>query len=139
NISITFGILAQFVWDRASNINPDDRKLELAQLKTILLATINEDEKWYWDVLDQWKTLKPIQVFNIGEFYQVIDATRHCRHQSRLSSHDAIWIAILQSYINFGTIAPDFKRKAIYEYLWLRLRPLSAFDTPKGDLLGEAS
>lgn len=137
NISSIFGMLNTAAWYKASAENPEERKLTLNELKETLLQSANDSDKWYWQIAERLNGVTAIPHFAIGEFYEVIDATRHCRQQPYLTMHDQQWLSILKIYIDSVEIADDFKRKAIYEYLWLRFRPIDYYTKPKGDLFGE--
>jgi len=137
NLASIFGMLNTTAWHKASSGNPANRKLILAELKEILLQSTSDSDKWYWEIVERWDGVKTIPQFVIGEFYEVIDATRHCRRHPYLEMHDQQWLSILKIYIESVTMTDDFKRIAIYEYLWLRLRPIDIYTEPKGDLFGE--
>lgn len=136
NLASIFGVLNTTTWYKASSGNPDERKLILSELKEILLQSANDSDKWYWQIAERWDGVNAIPQFVIGEFYEVIDATRHCRQHPYLTMHDQQWLSILKIYIDNVAMTDDFKRAAIYEYLWLRLRPIEYIE-PKGDLMGE--
>lgn len=137
NLSTTFGLLHTIAWEKASLKNPDDKKLTLSELQEILLQSANNDDKWYWQIFDRWEGVTAINHFVIGEFYEIIDATRYCRWNPYLLKHDSIWLSILKLYIDKTEILENFSRTAIYEYLWLRFRPIDFYAKPKGDLVGE--
>ncbi|MCB9250837.1 MAG: hypothetical protein H6605_00075 [Flavobacteriales bacterium] len=137
NISSIFGMLNTAAFYKASAENPEERKLTLSELKETLLKSANDIDKWYWQIAERWEGVTAIHHFAIGEFYEVLDATRHCRQHLYLKMHDQQWLNILKIYIDNNEIADDFKRIAIYEYLWLRFRPIDYYTKPKGDLFGE--
>ncbi|MBW7941047.1 MAG: hypothetical protein H3C64_01320 [Candidatus Kuenenia stuttgartiensis] len=137
NISSIFGMLNTIAWDKASSENTEGRKLTSDELKETLLQSANDSDKWYWQVAERWKGGTAIPGFTIGEFYEVIDATRHCRQHPYLTMHDHLWLNLLKIYIDNVEMDDVFKRKAIYEYLWLRFRPTDYYTEPEGDLLGE--
>jgi hypothetical protein len=127
NLSTTFGLLHTTAWEKASLKNPDDKKLTLGELQEILLQAANEDDKGYWQIFDRWEGVTAINNFIIGEFYEILDATKH----------DSQWLSILKLYIDKTETLESFSRTAIYEYLWLRFRPIDFYAKPKGDLIGE--
>ncbi len=137
NLASIFGMLNTTAWYKASSGNPEERKLILSELKGILLQSANNSDKWYWQIAERWNGVYAIPQFVIGEFYEVIDATRHCRQHPYLTMHDQQWLSILKIYIGNVAMTDDFKRIAIYEYLWLRFRPIDFYTIPKGDLFGE--
>lgn len=137
NIAATFGLLHSIAWEKASEKNPDDRKLTLVELKEVLLQSANDNDKWYWAVFERWKEVEAFDHFTIGEFYEVIDATRYCRQHPYLIKHDDQWKKILKIYIDKIEMADEFRRTAIYEFLWLRFRPIDFYTKPAGDLFNE--
>lgn len=137
NLPSIFGVLNTTAWYKASSGNPKERKLTSNELREILLQSAKDSDKWYWQVTERWNDVTAIPQFVIGEFYEVIDATRHCRQHNYLTMHDLQWLSILKIYIDNVAMADEFKRTAIYEYLWLRFRPIDFYTKPKGDLFGE--
>lgn len=137
NLAANFGLLHNTAWEKATAKNPDERKLTLAELQEILLQSANEKDNWYWQVFERWKKVESVEHFNIGQFYEVIDATRHCRQHPYLRKHDDLWKSILKIYIDKVKLPDDFRRTAIYEFLWLRFRPINLRKKPAGDLVGE--
>lgn len=137
NLSTTFSSLQSTAWEKASNKKSDDKKLTLNELRQILLESSNDDDKGYWQIFDRWEGVTAINNFIIGEFYEVIDATRHCRWHPYFLKHDQEWLSILKLYIDKVEIGEDFSRTAIYEYLLLRFKPIDFYAKPKGDLVGE--
>ncbi len=85
---------------------------------------------------ERWKGVTKIEHFIIGEFYEVINASRHCRRHAYLSNHDKYWLNLLKFFMGKPNLEKRFLREAIYEYLWLKLRPDEKFKLPMGDLLG---
>lgn len=137
NLPSIFGELHTFVWDKATQSDIADKKLTPEKLKQLLLKSSNEADKWYWEVYDRWKEVDGIGRFVIGEFYEAIDGARHCRITKHFSKHREEWLKILELYIDKEGIDDDAKRIAIYEYLWLLLRPLKIREIPKGNLKGK--
>lgn len=137
NLSSVFGELHTFVWDKSSQTNITDKKLTLEELNQLLLKSSNEADKWYWQVYKRWKNIDELDQLVIGQFYEAVDGTRHCRLNKHLSKHRELWLKIMELYINMNGIDEDVKRTAVYEYLWLLLRPLNIRDVPEGDLKGK--
>jgi hypothetical protein len=135
NMQSAFGVLYKSASLKASAIKIEDRKLTNALLEKSLLKISGEEDKVYSEVYEKWESFKSIDRFNIGEFYEVLNATRFCRRSSYLTGHDNIWLPILTAY-NSLPISLDFKRKAVYEYLWLKFRPDDNFKLPTGSLKG---
>jgi len=137
NLSSIFGELHTFVWDKATQSDIEDKKLTSEELNQLLLKSSNEADKWYWEVYNRWKDVDGIERVVIGEFYEAIDATRHCRTTRHFSMHKEHWLKIMEFYIAREGIDNDFKRTAVYEYLWLLLRPIDIREIPEGNLKGK--
>ena len=136
NSKAVFGILYKEVSLRASNEQPEQRKLNSSELEIILIDCGDKEDKWYVEVFERWKDIKEIEYFKVGEFYEVINASRYCRRHKYLASHDSHWLNLLSYFIDNLKIRKEFTREAIYEYLWLRFRPDGKFKLPTGDLFG---
>lgn len=137
NLPSIFGELHTLVWNKATSIKIIDKKLTIDELKDVLLSSSNEQDKWYWTVYERWKDIDDINDFVIGQFYEVIDASRHCRVKRYLTQHKKDWLKLLKLYIDNTEVEDNFKRVAIYEYIWLLLRPINYREIPEGDLKGE--
>jgi hypothetical protein len=136
NLKSIFGILYKEVSLRASNQEPNDRRLTSSELELLLVDTGDKEDKWYVEVFERWKVIKEIEHFRVGEFYEIINASRYCRRYKYLKSHDSHWLNLLSSFIHKLKIRKEFRREAIYEYVWLRFRPDGKFKLPTGDLFG---
>lgn len=137
NLDAIFGILYKEVSIKASQQEPDERKLTISKLEKLLLSSGTKDDKWYSEIYEAWKPVQKIDTFLIGEFFEILSATRYCRRNKYLSSHDGDWFRLLDFYINKLAIPNELKKKAIYEYLWLKFRPIDYHSVPEGDLTGE--
>jgi hypothetical protein len=137
NLPSIFGELHTLAWNKATNTKIEDKKLTLNELNDVLLRSSNDQDKWYWLVYERWENIDEIKDFVIGQFYEVIDATRHCRVTKYLTQHKEDWLKLLKLYIDNPKIDDNFKRVSIYEYLWLLLRPINYRETPEGNLKGE--
>jgi hypothetical protein len=131
-----FGVLYKEVSLKASNQEPEQRKLTNKELEVLLINSGDKDDKWYIEIYEKWKDVATIDDFIIGEFYEIINATRYCRRHKYLSSHDGHWLNLLHFFIEKLDIRDEFRREAIYEHLWLRFRPDDKFKLPTGDLFG---
>ncbi len=136
NNQAVFGILYKEVSLRASNQEPELRKLTTNELDILLIDSGDKEDKWYVEVFERWKEVKEIEHFRVGEFYETINASRYCRRHKYLSNHDTHWLTLLQYFIDKLDIRKEFRKEAIYEHLWLRFRPDGKFKLPTGDLLG---
>lgn len=135
NLSSVFGELHTLIWDKTTSTQIEAKKITLEDLSGVLLGISNTEDKWYWDIYERWRDVEKIEVFNLGQFYEVIDASRHCRVTRYLTKHKSQWLRLLNLYIE--NTDDSYKRVAIYEYLWLLLRPLDKREIPDGDLTGE--
>lgn len=135
-VSSVFGLLTNVVWSKASEQNPDNRKLQISELDYHLISLGTDDDKWYLSVFEKWKDIKEIDHFLIGEFFEVLDAARHCRRNKYLFDHSPIWINLLDIFIHKLPIEREFKLKAIYEHIWLRIQFVGIYEKPKGNLKG---
>lgn len=135
-IASVFGLLSNVVWEKASEPNPDNRKLLLSEIEYHLLSLGSDEDKWYLNVFDKWKEIKGIDHFLIGEFFEVIDAAKHCRRNKYLFDHSATWLNILDIFIQKLPIERGFKLKAIYEHIWLKIQFVGLYEEPEGNLNG---
>ena len=136
NKQAVFGVLYKEVSLRASNQEPEQRKLTTSELELLLIDSGDKEDKWYVEVFERWKEIKEVEDFRVGEFYEIINASRYCRRHKYLSSHDTHWLTLLLFFIDKLNIRKEFRKEAIYEYLWLRFRPDGKFKLPTGDLFG---
>src|SRR5690606_35293212 len=65
----------------------------------------------------------------------VLFAAKHCRRNSYLGGQSELWLKLLSLYLNHPEILRKLKREAIYEIVWLTLRP-SFDELPKNNLKG---
>jgi hypothetical protein len=136
SLQSVFGILYKEVSLKASNHNPDDRRLTITELEKLILNAGDEEDKWYSAVFDKWKDIKGLDVFNLGEFHEILNAARYCRRNKYLSGHNDTWIDILNIFIIKLSIKKDFQNKAIYEIIWLSFSIYDIHERPAGDLTG---
>ncbi|OAV75012.1 hypothetical protein Barb7_01419 [Bacteroidales bacterium Barb7] len=137
NRTIIFGVLYKEVSLKSSEENPENRNLSRENLELLLLALGTEKDKWYAKVYEEWREINEINVFHIGEFFEILDASRYCRWNNSLNLHDGQWINLLSFFIFKISIHKKFQPLAIYEYLWLKYRPdYNHYKEPIGDLLG---
>ncbi|MBB5643987.1 hypothetical protein [Pedobacter cryoconitis] len=121
------------------SLNPDEEssKINNQLLDILLLGTGNKDQQWYANTFDKWKDVKKVDRFNIGVFFELISAVRHCRWEMGKTEHLEIWLPILVLYIEHRDIIVSCKRKAIYEFLFLLLSPDLEEGTTKYDFEGQ--
>ncbi|MBT2557991.1 hypothetical protein J7E24_09360 [Hymenobacter sp. ISL-91] len=130
------GILCMRVDIKASEQAPEDRKLLNQELTNLLLQAGTLEDLWYHDVFIKWNEIGQPADFRLGEFYEVLQAVSYCRAAKNLQSHDAFWIGLLTWYITQLESQPEFRKKGLYELLWLRMRPTEYLVPALGDLFG---
>lgn len=136
DVSSIFGLLYNAVWVKASESNPENRKLTNTELEFHILNNSRIDKnKWYIETYNKWKDVDKINIFLIGEFYEIIDAVRHCRRHKYLFNHSDLWLKILDWYINNTDTPTEFKMIALYEYIWLQIKFSKHDEPPLGDLM----
>lgn len=133
--SLVFDRLRGVVGDKSIQTEPRCRLLTNELLDNLLLSLGSKDDKVYLETYELWKNVKDITRFNIGEFYQVLLAAKHCRRNSYLVEQSKLWLYLLRTYCNHADILRKLKREAIYELIWLTLRPSVAV-APKNSLKG---
>lgn len=130
-----FGILYKHVALASSAPNPEDRKLTLALLTSLLLRAGTEQDQWYEEVLRKWQQLEQPADFRLGEFFEVIQATKYCRWSKNLRAHDAFWLGLLDWYLA-NEAAAQFRQNALYERIYLQLQANDYHEAPQGTLHG---
>lgn len=114
-------MLINEVWERSIQDNPEKRKLTNDLLDSILLGAGDKEDKWYVGVLELARQTSKVQLFLPGEFQLVINGTRYCRWNLTDDSHKPLWLGLLKQYILLPDAPVVSKRKAIYEYIFLKL------------------
>lgn len=122
---IVFDKLRGIVSDKSMTSEPEDRKLTNDLMTYALLNLGEKDDKQYNLVHQNWKSITKINHFTIGEFYEALYAAKHCRRNIYLKDHSSIWLNILIEYYSHSGTPSEQKREAIYELLWLTLRPVA--------------
>lgn len=133
--SLVFDRLRGVVGDKSMQTAPHDRLLTNELFDNQLLSLGSKDDKIYLESYELWKDVKDIPNFNIGEFYQVLFAAKHCRRNSYLGEQSELWLNLLTIYLNHSDILRKLKKEAIYEIVWLTLRP-SVDEAPNKSLKG---
>lgn len=136
NLQSAFGILYKAVSLKSTAPKPEERKLVLSELERLILDVGTTEDKWYGEIYEKWRSIKKIERFNVGELYEILNAVRYCRRHAYLTTHDEHWLALLKIFISNLPIINEFRRSAIYEYLWLKFRPDKEFKLPTGNLIG---
>lgn len=138
-----FGVLLEHVFTRTSQENEENRKLTNEDLEKIILNIGTSDDKWYSSKYDYYKNIEPPTEFRIGEFFEVLDLAHYCRRKKYLHKHKEVWNSFLIFYSRNVDIKTDFRRKAIYEIVFLNnefyevdYENLNERNRPKGELFG---
>lgn len=118
-----FDRLIWVIGEKSMGTSPSERMLTNKLLELQLLNLGDKDDKFYGNSLDIWKGIKSIDYFHIGEFYQVLSAAKYCRRNTYLEIDSDHWLQLLMVYYMHTAIPRRFKREAIYEIIWLTLRP----------------
>lgn len=133
-LSSIMGVLYLAVSDRAIQDLPENRVLDAGLLDKLVLEHGSEEERWYIAQYEKWSKLPEIEYFSIGEFYEIVDATQHCRRSRNVWKHIQLWKLHLESYCALDGVPLGFKRKALYEVAWLCLKSDSETFQPEGSL-----
>jgi hypothetical protein len=118
--NIYSSLLVNEVFQRSIQDDPEDRKLTRELLDAVLLNAGETEDKWYSAAMQQFSGTN-IQHFYQGEFQTAISATSYCRWNQLDDSHKSIWLSVLKVYINLDETPVANQRKAIYEYLFLKI------------------
>jgi len=114
-------LLVDEVHRKSIQDNPEDRKLTNELLDSILLSAGSKDDIWYAEVVRHARENSTVEKFFPGEFQNTIAATRYCRWENLDDGHKVVWQKILEQYIALADIPTESKKKAIYEYLFLKI------------------
>lgn len=132
---IVFDKLRGIVSDKSMALDPEERKLSNDLMTQAVLDLGSHDDKSYNKDYEAWKDVEKITHFNMGEFYQVLYAARHCRRKKYLIDHGPKWIMLLLEYYNNAQTPAEEKRELIYELVWSTLRPFPN-EEPENSLKG---
>lgn len=138
-----FGVLLEHVFTRTSQVDKENRKLTNEDLEKIILNIGTSDDKWYSSKYDYYKNIACPIDFRVGEFFEVLDLVNYCRRKKFLHKHKDTWNPFLTFYSRNVNIEDDFRRKAIYEIVFLNnefyevdYENLNERNRPKGELFG---
>ena len=119
-IDVYFALLLQEVMHKSIQDEPEARKLTKDQLDLVLLSAGEDDDKWYVEIFQQFNGYAP-EIFLAGEFQAVVSAASYCRWKNIFDGHREIWLNLLMYYIGSADIPLISRRKAIYEYTFLKI------------------
>ncbi|AKP53761.1 hypothetical protein [Cyclobacterium amurskyense] len=114
-----FAVLLDAVFMVINEELGSERKLTYDQLEQNLLSIGDNEDKWYSGRYNYYKIIDPIDEFRIGEFYEILDLANYCRRKKYLHKHKDIWNPFLIYYTRSIKINPLFRRKSIYEIVFL--------------------
>ena len=135
-IDKVFTTLYYEVSEKMFQNEPENRCLTNQKIDSLILDLGDEADKQYNLVFKAWKDTKEIKYFNLAEFLEALHAANHCRQSLYLQEHSTYWLDLLNQYIQFADTPDRYKQMAIYEFLWLSLRPLW-LKKPLGSLVGQ--
>lgn len=114
---------------------PEDRCLSSQRIDELILDLGNDADKQYNLAFQSWSDVQEVKHFRLGEFLEVLSSTNYCRVSPYLEEHSTVWLRLLNSYLTLPDTPDKYRQEAIYEFLWLSLRP-TWFEMPKGTLVG---
>jgi hypothetical protein len=114
-------LLVSEVYQRSIQDDPEDRKLTKDLLDSVLLNAGDKEDQLYLKTLQQFKDAATVRQFYPGEFQALINAVSYCRWNQMDDGHKTFWLDLLQQYIKIDDTPIANRRKAIYEYLFLKI------------------
>lgn len=129
-------VLLSEIAARTAEKDIEKKILTNQKLDILLLNMGSEKDRWYASMYEKWKKAGEIDGFRVGEFYEIIAATRQCRWERIDSDHDELWFSLLKQYIEMEEALVSCRRKAIYEFIFLLLSPDSNTFTIKNTIEG---
>lgn len=129
-------LLVNEVFQRSIKDEPEGRKLTKELLDAVLLNAGEIEDQWYAEIFQLYKGFIP-RYFYPGEFQTAISATRYCRAQQLDDSHTTLWLTLLKRYINLAETPVVYKRKAIYEYFFLKIEHNLLYQSSVSPLVDE--
>ncbi len=133
----TFSVLYTVVVDRSIRDDPEDRKLLSSDLDMALLNAGDEKAQWYAGVYEKWSPVTSMMEFYSGQFYEIVDASRFYRINMYDAGHKEVWMRLLDMFISNPDVEVKYRRKAIYEYLFLLVNPDPFSGKPIGSFVGQ--
>ena len=131
-----FALLHSTIILKSSESQPENRKLTTSDFENIILKAGDDEDKMYSKAYEIYSNIPEFKWFKIGEFFEILNAVKHCRRRKYLKSHDEQWLLILNVYIEKLDLTVGLKRNAIYEFLWLKFRSDDIYEMPEGSLVG---
>ena len=116
------GHLLTIISEKSIGETPQDRKLTSELLDHSLLQLGSKEDLWYAEVFAKWSGRNHVNTFLIGQFFEVVDAAKYCRWNPLVHNNKDVWDKLLQDYFAMADIIGNCKRKAIYEYMMLKVQ-----------------
>lgn len=116
------GHLLTIISEKSIGMTPADRKLTGLLLDHALLQLGSKEDIWYSAALTKWNEKKTVTKFLIGEFFEVVDASKYCRWNKLVHGNMGLWEKLLSVYFGMDNIIVNCKRKAIYESFMMKMQ-----------------
>jgi hypothetical protein len=136
-VSTYVSILHYEIAQRTAQPKPANKILSNELMDFLLFKEGSETDQWYSNIYQKWHEVTSIKGFNVGAFYEVVNAARHCRWEVSSEKHRSVWLKLLKLYIDHHDTITVCKRKCIYEYLFLLTSPDPGTFKPKGTITGQ--
>lgn len=114
-------LLIAEVSNRSIQDNHDGRKLTNDLLDAVLLNAGKENDKWYAGIIQLARKIQTITAFYPGEFQTTISGAGYCRWTQLDHSHSDVWLTLLRKYFELSATPVIHKRRAVYEYIVLKI------------------
>lgn len=118
-----FDRLRGIVSDRSIQTLPENRLLNNTLLDKQMLMLGDDADRAYEIALSDWADGTIDEHFTIGQFVQVLLAAKYCRKNSYLKHNSKFWLQLLRQIIDLDSFPKALRRQAVYELVWLTLRP----------------
>jgi hypothetical protein len=118
---IYIALLAKEVSLRSIQDLTANRKLTNDLLDSILLNTGEKEDKLYSESYQFYTRHNRLTRFFQGEFQAVINAAKYCRWKIKDETHKSLWLSLLKQYFTLDDTPIEKRKKAIYEYLFLKI------------------
>ncbi|PQJ79558.1 hypothetical protein [Polaribacter porphyrae] len=138
-----FSSLLETVFVKVTNSDYNERTLTFRKFENTILSLGEKEDGWYSRKFNYYLNIESIDSFRFGEFYEILDLINYCRRKKYLHHHKEKWNALTNFYLNTDSISPYYRRKIIYELIFLNnefhevdYENLSARIRPDGNLFG---
>lgn len=114
-------LLVREIFHRSSLDDPEDRKLTSSLLDAVLLNSGEREDRLYAETFEQVKAVPDVRHYFPGALQSTINSARYCRWKRLDSSHKLLWVEQLMKYYHLQETPFAEKRRALYEYLFLKI------------------